>query len=230
MDTLKLPDGTAPVIYFVDLDGTLLSTSSEKYFLKHLVNRGILSPSRFMIFLLHYILHPVRTIREGKGWNRSYLSGIPTETVMREAEICAKELLKSNIRSWTLQSIHELKAAGCRIVLLSASLEYIVNGIAKELPVDEICASEPLMVNNRFTGELAGIRPWGKNKMKLAVDICTRYDTELDRCAAAGDSWADRFIMEKSGCSFAVCPDRKLNKLAARKNWPAVKGRHTRWA
>jgi len=183
-----------------------------------------------MVFLLHYFLHPVRTIREGKGWNRNYLTGVSPETVMREAEICAKELLDSNIRSWTLQSIHELKAAGCRIVLLSASLEYIVKGIARELPVDEICASKPLMVDNRFTGDLAGIRPWGENKVKLAVDICGRRGTELVRCAAAGDSWADRFIMMKSGCSFAVCPDRKLNKLAAMKNWLTVKGRHTRWA
>lgn len=230
MDTVRLPDGTVPAIYFVDLDGTLLSTSSEKFFLKHLVINGILSPQAFLAFLLRYVLHPLRTIREGKGWNRSYLRGISPEKVRREAVICAKDLLINSIREWTLQSICELSKAGCRIVLLSASLEYIVKAIAEEVPIDEICASTPEIINNRFNGNLKSMRPWGQNKIELAMNICERNNTETAHCATAGDSWSDRFIMNKCGRSVAVCPDGKLGKLALRKNWLIVKGRHTKWA
>lgn len=230
MNTVRLPDGSVPAIYFVDLDGTLLSTSSEKVFLKHLVRNGILSPKAFLGFLLRYFLHPLRTVREGKGWNRSYLRGISPEEIRREAFSCAKSLLTSRMRDWTLQSIRELSESGCRIVLLSASLEYIVTAIAEIIPVDEIVASTPEIIGNRFTGDLKKTRPWGRNKIELAMNICKRSNTEPARCAAAGDSWADRFIMKESGCSVAVCPDRRLKKLARKKNWRIVKGSHTKWA
>jgi len=230
VDTVRLNDGTVPGIYFVDLDGTLLSTSSEKHFLKHLVKKGVLSPGGFLRFLSFYALHPGRTIREGKGWNRSYLSGIPPKAVRREAESCAEFLLENNLREWTLRSIQELQSAGCETVLLSASLEYIVAGIAESISMNYVQASSPEIANGRFSGRLNGLRPWGRDKAELMRMICEQRGTPPSNCAAAGDSWADRFIMNECGCSIAVCPDRKLRKLAVSKKWRIVEGRHTRWA
>lgn len=230
METVRLPDGAVPGIYFVDLDGTLLSTSSEKYFIKHLVKKGFLSPGAILRFLSFYILSPGRTVREGKGWNRNYLAGIPPEAVRREAANCAGILLKNHLREWTLRSLRELKNAGCETILLSASLEYIATGIAENIPLDRVQASIPAIVNGRFTGRLKGMRPWGRNKAELMQRICEERGTPPSNCAAAGDSWADRFIMNECGSSIAVCPDRKLRKLAVRRKWKVVEGRHTRWA
>jgi HAD superfamily phosphoserine phosphatase-like hydrolase len=230
VDIVRLPDGTVPSMYFVDLDGTLLSTSSEKYFLKHLLKKGILSPSAFLRFLSFYLCSPGRTIREGKGWNRNYLTGIPPEVIKREAAICARALLKDSLRGWTVQSIRELKSRGCETVLLSASLTQIVTGIAEDVSIDLILASSPAIVNGRFTGSLNGLRPWGKNKAELMQRISDQRGIEPVNCAAAGDSWADRFIMDDCGCSVAVCPDGRLRKLAVRRKWRIVEGRHTKWA
>ncbi len=225
-----MPDGAVPVMYFVDLDGTLLSTSSERYFLKHLLRKGILSPAAFFRFLFFYILHPGKTVREGKGWNRNYLTGIPPEVIEREAAICSGILLKSSLRNWTLQSIRELQNTLCETVLLSASLDCIATGIAEDIPIDHIRASSPAVVNGRYTGRLTGLRPWGRNKAELMQKICDQRGIKPVNCAAAGDSWADRYVMNECGCSIAVCPDRKLRKLASDRKWRIVEGRHTRWA
>ena len=230
VDMVRLADGAVPVMYFVDLDGTLLSTSSERYFLKHLLKQGILSPVAFLRFLSFYALHPGQTIREGKGWNRNYLTGIPPEVIKRESALCAKFLLKNFLRDWTLQSIRELKNAGCETVLLTASLESIATGITEGILIDHIAASTPAIEKHRFTGRLNGLRPWGKNKVALVQEICRRQGIEPAKCAAAGDSWADRFVMGECGCSIAVCPDRKLRKLAACRKWRIVEGGHTKWA
>jgi len=230
MDTVRLPDGAVPEMYFVDLDGTLLSASSEKYFLKHLVKKGILSPGAFLRFLSFYAFHPGRTIREGKGWNRSYLKGIPPEVVKREAEVCAGILLKNCLREWTLKSIHELKSAGCETVLLSASLEYIAFGIAEKIPFDIVRASNPEILECKFTGRLHGLRPWGRNKAELMRRICEERKIKPENCVSAGDSWGERFVMRENGFSVAVCPDRRLRRLAEKEGWRIVEGRHTRWA
>ena len=225
-----MADGNIPAMYFVDLDGTLLSTSSEKFFLKHLVSIGILSPLAFLRFLSFYFLRPGKTIREGKGWNRNYLTGISPEVIRREAANCAEILLKNNLREWTYQSIQELKSAGCETVLISASLEYIVARIAEDISTDHVQASSPAIVNGRFTGRLNDLRPWGWNKAELMRRICDQRGITPANCAAAGDSWADRFIMNECGCSIAVCPDRKLRKLAVSRKWRIMEGRHTKWA
>lgn len=222
--------GTVPKICFVDLDGTLLSVSSEKLFLKRLLRKRILSPHGLLRFLLSYALHPLRTLREGKGWNRTYLVNISPETAEAEARKLAEELVRKKLYSWTAASIRELSGAGSKIVILSASLEYIAGVVGKELSADLVFASIPEIINGRFSGNLTELRPWGKNKAILMKQICEKEGTNFENCIAVGDSWADRFIMKQCGSAIAVCPDGRLRKLAESKGWKIIKGSHIRWA
>ncbi len=230
MSRLRLRDGTVPDLYFVDLDGTLLSRSSEKLFLVRLFRRRILGPGHLIRFMGGYLLHPLTTLREGKGWNRGYLKNAAPRSVREEAVACAEILLEGSLRSWTKASIEELGSTGCVPVIISASLHYIAERIASDLGVDEVCASRPEISSGRFTGRLTDPRPWGREKRRLAEEICSERGTRLDRCAAAGDSWADRFILQDCGCPVAVCPDRRLGLMARDKGWTMVEGRHAKWA
>jgi len=226
----SLADGSPPDIYFVDMDGTLLSTSSEKYFLQRLVASGRLGVFRFLRFMGQYLLHPARTLREGKGWNRSYLRGMDEEIAAREAEECARRLLRDRVRPWTLASAREMAAGGTRTVLLSASLSYLAAAVGRELGFSTVRASRPETEGGRLTGRLTGIRPWGRDKVRVAERVCEEAGTALNRCAAAGDSWSDRFLLERCGLPIAVCPDRKLEKLARNRGWKIVRGKKVRWA
>ncbi|MBD3277817.1 MAG: HAD-IB family phosphatase [Candidatus Aegiribacteria sp.] len=227
---VRLTGGGIPAVYFVDLDGTLLSTSSEKYFLRHLLKKGLLSGAGFLRFLFFYAVHPFRTLREGKGWNRNYLKGLDPLNVQREAAQCAEELLKGHVRERTLRSMKELRERGCPTVLLSASLKYIVDGVAQGVGASGVLASTPNVTGKSFSGGLTGLRPWGRDKLDVAREYCEEMDTDMKRCAAAGDSWSDRFVLRASGCPVAVCPDRRLERLAEGSGWILLKGRHTKWA
>ncbi|MCK4671662.1 MAG: HAD-IB family phosphatase [Candidatus Aegiribacteria sp.] len=215
---------------FVDLDGTLLSVSSEKLFLKRLLKKRILSLRGLLRFLLSYVLHPLRTLREGKGWNRTYLMDISPETAETEAGKLAEELVRNRLHNRTVESIREFSEAGSKIVILSASLLYIAGVVGEELSVDMIFASIPEIINGRFSGNLTELRPWGKSKAVLMKQICEKEGISLESCIAVGDSWADRFIMKQCGAAIAVYPDGRLRKLAERKGWKIIKGSHIRWA
>ena len=219
-----------PKMCFVDLDGTLLSVSSEKLFLKRLLRKRILSLHGFLRFLFSYALHPLKTLREGKGWNRTYLVDISPETAETEARKLAKELVRNRLHSRTAASIRELSEAGSKIVILSASLEYIAGVVGEKLSADLVLASTPEIINGRFSGNLTELRPWGKNKAILMKRICEKEGISLENCIAVGDSWADRFIMKQCGSAIAVCPGGRLRKLAESKGWEIIKGSHVRWA
>lgn len=227
---LRLADGSVPEACFLDLDGTLISRSSEKAFLTGLVREGSLRPSGFLAFLLGYLAHPLLTLREGKGWNRGYLKGIDPEEMAAGAAECAGELLGKALRRRIADLADELSEAGCVTVLMSASLVQIAAVIGDGLGIGEVIASVPEVSGGSFTGRLSGTRPWGRNKLVLAEEFCIRRGFVLERCAGAGDSWSDRFLLESCGCPVAVCPDRKLERMARGRGWPMVRGRHTRWA
>ncbi len=227
---LRLPDGSVPDLYLVDMDGTLVSTSSEKLLLARLATGGVVGPARLFAFAAGYLLHPLRTLEEGKGWNRRYLKGLEPAVVRAEAAACAEILLKRHLRRWTVESVASLASLGCRAVMLTASLRPLALGVASGVGIEEVHASVPEVYRGRCTGGLSGTRPWGRSKLRLARDICRAAGTTLERCAAAGDSYGDRFLLEECGLPVAVCPGRRLEKTAKRNGWIVIPGKHTKWA
>jgi phosphoserine phosphatase len=224
------PEGTPPAAVFVDLDGTLISRSSEKLFLQRLLRAGLVSPAGFLLFLAGYLLHPVKTVREGKGWNRGYLRGLPAAEVETLAEVFAGERLTGLLRPWTAQAVRGLAGRGWHVVLMSASLEPLVSPIARGMPFHGVVSSMPGEEEGTLTGRLEGLRPWGADKAELARRYCADRGFDPAGCLAICDSWSDRHLMMLCGGGVAVCPDRKLRRLAAERGWDVIEGRHATWA
>ena len=219
-----------PELALFDVDGTLLSTSSERMFLEHLVRSGHIRTRHLVPFALEYLVHPVRTWREGKGWNREYLRYMVRDRFAEEARFFSEKYLTGTIRTPVAGMIKDLASRGCRVVLMSASLTHLVEPLARDLPIDGIVASSPLFDGQAFTGKLAGPRPWGREKVTITRGLCAQRGVEPSDCLAVGDSWSDRYLMLFCGRAIAVHPDWKLRRLAGRLNWQVVEGRHTRWA
>jgi len=224
------PEGAPPGIVFVDLDGTLLSASSEKLFLAWLVRTGTVRPAALARFLAGYALHPLRTLREGKGWNRSYLRGLEAARILDLARRFGGEELPGLVRPWTADAVAGLVSRGWRAVLLSASLEPLASAAVGGIPFDDIVASRPAVSSGALTGLLEGPRPWGVSKARLAAGICASHGTDPLSCLAIGDSLSDRHLMLLCGRAVAVCPDAGLRRLAEERGWDVVDGRHARWA
>jgi HAD superfamily phosphoserine phosphatase-like hydrolase len=219
-----------PGVVFVDFDGTLISRSSEKLFLRHLLRTGLVSPSALIRFLAGYLLHPARTAREGKGWNRAYLRGLSEGEICTLAESFSRESLSGLLRPWTVQAVRDLSGRGWRVVLMSASLEMLASSMTRGMPFHGVVASRPQAVGGSLTGRLDGLRPWGIAKVELARRCCSEEGVDPASCLAIGDSWSDRHLMLFCGRGVAVCPDRKLVRLAAERGWDIVEGRHAAWA
>lgn len=215
---------------FIDLDGTLLSCSSEKEFLKYLLKTGKIEKRRLLSFVLTYCKHPVVSVRSGKGWNRSYLRGLD-ESIMREtAGKFAKEKLLRKLRPEMSEELAEMKNSCIKTVIISAALSYFVEPLGKLLFFDEVISSIPFSDGGILNGKLKGPRPWGREKSILAAQYAERMDLSLSDCVAYGDSWADRFLLSSCGKAVAVHPDRKLFKMAKRNNWRIIPGKRTKWA
>lgn len=224
------PAVAAPSLLFLDLDGTLISVSSEKEFLQHLVGRGRLSGWAFVRWMANYALHPVRSLREGKGWNRTYLKNLRPEVAESEASSFSADVLTDRVRPELLRILTRWRRDGTEVVLMTSSLRWLAEPVGAVAGATKVIASDPQVVDGRLTGRLAGPRPWGRTKRILAEEVLKNRDISPQDCIAAGDSWADRYLMSYCGGSLAVHPSRRLERLARKEGWSVMRGRHTRWA
>ena len=213
----------SPRIVICDLDGTLISVSSELEFVLGLFRRNVLSRAVVIRFLYHYMRHPIRTMREGRGWNRGYFSGLPVEVLHAEVKECTPLLLKK-VRPGVLNILNRHKAEGAEIFILSASLSPIVQAVTEGLGFNSFRGSIPVVRDGRCTGHLIGQRPYGKAKIPPALAMMGELGIDPSDALALGDSWGDRFILDLCGSAIAVHPVRKLRKLAVQKDWLILEG------
>ncbi len=214
-------DRIEPSVIFCDLDGTLISLSSELVFVRGLFRRKILSFSALWGFFRHYMRHPLRTVKEGKGWNRGYLKGLSPETVAEQAAIDLAALLDS-VRPEVLEVLRHHAERGAEVCILSASLSPVVEAVTKALGFHCFRGSIPEISNGRLTGNLLGHRPWGRAKVPAAEALLDQFGKSWKDAMALGDSWSDRHVMEACRYGTAVAPGGRLRKLALKNNWRII--------
>ena len=122
-------------------------------------------------------------------------------------------------------------AAGHRVVFVTGALEEIMRplpGLLAERLSDrrfeEIAVEAVTLVRSgdRFTGEIQGPPVGGAEKVRRVRDLAKRWDLDLARSYAYGDSIADLPMLEVVGNPAAVEPDRRLRRLARRRGWPVL--------
>jgi phosphoserine phosphatase len=216
----------APVrLAFVDVDGTLLNCSSERLFLAHLLRTGSLGFRSLLSFALGYAFHPSRTASLGPGWNRRYLSGLDPEALRAAGERFSLSILLPRIRPEVRSLLASLSEEGFSLVLLSASLLWLVDPLRKSVGAREAICSVPGIERGALTGEISGPRPWGPFKVDLAERAAVSAGASLASCCALGNSSSDIALLSACGTAFAVHPSPALRKAAAGKCWKIIEGR-----
>lgn len=213
----------------MDLDGTLISVSSEKELLLSLLGRRRLARGAFLRFLAAYALHPGRTLALGKGWNRMYLRGMSPADLKRHCVELA-ERLRSRVRPEVARLVSSWSNGGTHVVLLSATLLPLARELAPLCGASRCVASRPKTIDGVLTGETDGVRPWGRAKADLARELIEELSVDPRDVAALGDSWSDRHILRLCGRPLAVSPSARLRRLALGEGWSIMEGRHARWA
>ena len=120
--------------------------------------------------------------------------------------------------------------AGARVVLISATLQPLASKLAGLCCASRVVASVPEVSGGRLTGALCGPRPWGQRKAEMARGVLGELAVPASEAAALGDSWSDRHVLRLCGQPVAVCPGRRLRRLAETQGWRVMEGRHTGWA
>ena len=199
-----------------DLDGTIIDNSSERVFLKYLLEGGELPFHNLSQWLVDFIR--IRDLRQAKA-NKIYLKGLDYQHIHNLARICFTERLLERISPKVFDLIEFHRTEGQAIVILSGSLELLVQFFYEHLNADLMIGYALEVIEEEITGHCVGLNPYGENKAALVQRLAETHNFDLSESYAYGNHHSDAHKLKQVGHPVAVNPDRKLRETAIANDW-----------
>ena len=208
-------------IAFFDFDGTLIRHDSGVLCALPSARRGLLGPGIFAELVGTWALSKVglraRTDAMRVGF-RCYAGRTLAELRALMAELYEQHL-KADLSPAALERVRAHRAAGDRLVILTASAFFFAEPIAQDLGFDEVIGTNVGFAEGRCTGLVDGEILDGAVKLAAARDVARRSAVELDRCVFYSDHVADLPLLAAVGTPVAVGPNRALRRVARERGY-----------
>jgi HAD superfamily hydrolase (TIGR01490 family) len=208
---------------FFDLDKTIIARSSPLALGRSFRKQGLISRSSLLKSIYAQLMFHLMGADESKmermrdeaakltqGWEAERVRAVVNEVL--------EEVITPLIYAEALELVHDHRAAGRLVCIVSSSPEEIVQPLANMLRVDRYIATKPRIVDGLYTGEL-DFYAYGEHKGVAIRNLAAELEIDLDRSFAYSDSITDVSMLEAVGNPVAVNPDRELRKVALERGW-----------
>lgn len=215
---------TEKTVAFFDVDGTLLKSTivhcyiwmrslQLPFFLKHLWLIGFLPK-----IVYYLILDSISRTRFNEVFYRNYRGLEVAEMKMLSTEMF-EAYIRPKIFSEAVSQIQEHKEQGTAIVLVTGSLDFVVQPIADYLAVDAVLAPQLREQDGQFTGELTTAPLIGEAKAEAMRNYADQHEISLEESYAYGDSQSDLPMLECVGNPIVVNPGKSFRQKALKSGW-----------
>ena len=209
---------------FFDLDKTIVARSSplalgKSFFKEGLISRSWLIKSLYAQLMFHLMGADESKMQKMQQESARLTEGWEAEKVRRVVAEVLEEVISPLIYAEALEVVHDHRAAGRLICIVSSSPEEIVEPLAAMIQVDRFIASKPKIKDGKYTGEL-DFYAYGPFKVEAIRELAEREDIDLAASFAYSDSITDLPMLEVVGNPVVVNPDKELRRLAEERGWP----------
>lgn len=130
-----------------------------------------------------------------------------------DMDFIAKRVMKlkgDKVYRYTRERLKYHKEKRHKVIIISGSPDFLVSKMAERYGVEDYRASiYEVDENGIFTGNV--IPMWdAKSKQKAITDFCKKYDIDLKKSYAYGDTTGDLTMFKNVGNAIAINPAKKL--------------------
>ena len=211
-------------VAFFDVDGTLLKSTIVHYYI-WMCTAKVPRPLKlvwlvgFLPKVVYYlILDRISRTRFNEVFYRNY-RGMDAAQIKALSVEMFETYLRPKIFSEAVSEIQEHRQQGMTIVLVTGSLDFIVQPIADYLNVDAVLAPQLREENGQFTGELTTVPLIGERKAEAIQVYAEQHEIALKDSYAYGDSQSDVSMLECVGNPVVVNPGKALRQKALDSGW-----------
>ena len=205
-----------------DLDNTLLSDDSDFLWGCFLVEKGLVEKSTYdeanQRFYAEY-KQGTLDIFEFLAFSLKPL----TQFSMQELNVLHNEFMGKHIKSaMTAKGIKQIqhhRDKGDFTLIITATNSFVTGPIAKAFNADELIATEPEIIDGRYTGQVAGTPCFQGGKITRLNQWLESTSHNLDNSTFYSDSHNDISLLEQVTTPVAVDPDDELKAIALKRGW-----------
>ncbi|MCY1522188.1 putative phosphatase [compost metagenome] len=116
----------------------------------------------------------------------------------------------------------EHRAAGDKLLIITATNRFVTGPIARRLGVETLLATECEMQDGRYTGRTTDVPCFREGKVTRLARWLEESGLSLEDSSFYSDSLNDLPLLEQVTRPVAVDPDPKLRAEAEKRGWPVI--------
>jgi HAD superfamily hydrolase (TIGR01490 family) len=208
-----------------DLDNTLIGGDSDYLWGQFLIEQGAVDKTSYNRDNHRYYLEYQQgtlNIMEFLNFQLRPLAEHDPDRLYDWRTQFIDEKIRPIILPAALTLIDEHRDKGNTLVVITATNRFITDPIVALLKIDNLIATDPEMVNGRYTGHVMGIPCFREGKVKRLHEWLKASGENLVESSFYSDSHNDIPLLEVVTYPVVVDPDETLAQHAEMKGWPII--------
>ena len=212
-----------PNLTIFDLDNTLLAGDSDRAWGQYIVDKKVVSEE---------------FLSESERFYNNYYDG--NLDIHRFLDFCLQPLMQNNwndlielrkgfikdkIKPMMLDKAIE-KVALCKskgpVIIATATNSFVTRPIADLFDIDNLIATEFVIKDNKFTGEVDGVPCFREGKVQKVESWINKNNYSFTDATFYSDSFNDLPLLEKVKTAIVVDGDDKLIEMAKHNEWQCI--------
>ena len=208
-----------------DLDNTLLGGDSDARWGEFLVENGLVDGD-------HYAAENQRYYEEYKAGTLDIYEFLNfslkplSEHDLKELYAWREQFMEAKIREIVLPKALELvdshRKAGRELLIITATNRFITEPIAALYGIKHLLATDPEMIDGRYTGRVAGTPCFQQGKVTRLNNWLQEHQHNLQESWFYSDSHNDLPLLREVTHPVAVDADPQLTATAQQQGWPII--------
>ena len=208
-----------------DLDNTLLGGDSDYLWGQFLVEQGLVDGEHYeRENQRFYAAYEAGTldIYQYQAFMLRPLAGRPLTELQAWRERFMEEKIQPILLPRADELLNQRRLAGDILLIITATNRFITAPIAERFGVPHLLATEPEIVDGRYTGRTVGIPCFQQGKVERLNAWLTETGSDLTDSWFYSDSHNDLPLLNRVTHPVAVDPDATLARHAQERGWPII--------
>jgi HAD superfamily hydrolase (TIGR01490 family) len=206
-----------------DLDNTLLAGDSDRAWGQYIVEKEIVSDD-FLIESEKFYNSYYEGDLDIDGFLAFCLKPL-TENKLSELLELRKGFVEDKIKPMMLEeairTVKQKKSEG-PVIIATATNSFVTRPIADLFEIKDLIATEFIIKDNEFTGEVDGIPCFREGKVKKVEEWVKANGYDLSSATFYSDSFNDLPLLQKVETAIVVDGDDKLIEQAKNNDWKCI--------